>query len=103
MALEASRLLLDLRPNPPYLEAAVDHRRASQFTPLALFLAIAVMHPETARAQLNVSFQGIHMDPADQDARDFSHASFGGGLRARISMFHLSPIIAAGAGIELVN
>jgi hypothetical protein len=43
------------------------------------------------------------MDPADQDARDFSHASFGGGLRARFGIFHLSPIIATGAGIELVS
>ena len=43
------------------------------------------------------------MDPADQDAKDFSDASFGGGVRARFSIFHLSPIIAAGVGIELIS
>ena len=77
--------------------------RVSRFYSLALLLAIAWAHPETARAQVNVSIQGVHMDPADQDARDFSHASFGGGVRARFSIFHLSPIIAAGAGMELIS
>jgi hypothetical protein len=90
-------------PAPTSLEAVMDRRGASGFPLLVLLLAVAWARPETARAQLNVSFQGIHMDPADRDARDFTHASFGGGLRARISMFHLSPIIAAGAGIEMVN
>src|SRR5262245_8288361 len=89
---------------PGWLSVPLQCRhRVSRSTSLALLLALALVRPDAANAQLNVSLQGIHMDPADKDAKDFSDASFGAGLRARFSIFHLSPIIGGGAGIEWIS
>jgi len=68
-----------------------------------LLLAIAVAHPGVVRAQGNLSFYGIHMDPSGQDAQDFSRASYGGGLRASFPVPQLGNLIAGSAGIELVT
>jgi len=43
------------------------------------------------------------MDPSGQDAKDFSRASFGGGLTARFPLPHLGNLIAGSAGIELIS
>jgi hypothetical protein len=90
-------------PAPTSLEVVMDRCGASGFALLALLLAVAWAHPEPARAQLNVSLQGIHMDPSDQDARDFSHTSFGGGLHVRFGIPYVGKVIAGGAGIELIS
>jgi hypothetical protein len=43
------------------------------------------------------------MDPSGQDAKDFSRASFGGGLHASFPVPHLAKVFAGAAGIELVS
>jgi hypothetical protein len=83
------------------MEAAMYRR--SWFPQLALLLVTVVALPVTARAQVNVSFHGIHMDPSDQDARDFSGASYGGGLHASFPVPQLGNVFAGSIGIELVN
>ena len=80
------------------------HRRVIRSLPsLALLLTAVVMHPSAARAQINVSVHGIHMDPSGKDAKDFSAPAFGGGLRARFPVPHLGNLVAGSAGIELVS
>lgn len=69
----------------------------------AMLLAAAVALPTVARAQVIASFHGIHMDPSGQDAKDFSHASYGGGLHASFPVPQLGNLFAGGVGIELVN
>lgn len=81
----------------------MDRRRDASFLPLALLLAAAVAHPAPAGAQVNVSFHGIHMDPSGRDAKDFSRASYGGGIHATFPVPQLGNILAGGVGIELVN
>ena len=81
----------------------MDRRRKSWLLPLTFFLATAVAYPVAARAGLNVSFYGIHMDPSGQDAKDFSRASFGGGLHASFPFRQLGNVVAGTVGIELVN
>ena len=81
----------------------MDRRSASLLPPLVLLLAAAVAHPGAARAQISVGVHGIHMDPSGQDAKDFSRASFGGGLHVSFPVPHLGDLIAGSAGIELVS
>lgn len=81
----------------------MDRRGVSWFPLLAMLLATAVAHPGAARAQINVSVYGIHMDPSGQDAKDFSRASYGGGLHASFPLPHFGNAIAGGAGIEWVS
>jgi hypothetical protein len=78
-------------------------RRTSWFLPLALAVAAAVALPGAAGAQVNVCFHGIHMDPAGQDAKDFSRASYGAGIHASFPVPQLGNVLAGGVGIELVN
>jgi len=85
------------------MEAAMDRRGVCWFLPLAFLLATAVALPGTARAQVNLSFHGIHMDPSGQDAKDFSRAAYGGGLHASFPVPQLGNLLAGGVGIELVN
>ncbi len=79
------------------------HRRVSWFSLLAWVLAATVVHPVAAQAGVNVSFYGIHMDPASQDAKDFSRASYGGGVHANFPVPGLGDVFAGAVGIELVN
>ncbi len=80
------------------------HRRGIRsFPSLALLLAAVVMHPSAARAQINVSVHGIHMDPSGKDAKDFSAPAFGGVLRVRFPVPKLGKLIAGSAGIEVVT
>ena len=78
-------------------------RRTSWLPLLAILLATSVAHPVAARAGVNVSFHGIHMDPSGQDAKDFSRASYGGGLQASFPVPQLGNVLAGAVGIELVN
>ena len=68
-----------------------------------LLLAALVMVPSAARAQINVTLQGIHMDPSGKDAKNFSAPAFGGGLRVRFPVPHLGNFVAGSAGFELVT
>ena len=81
----------------------MDRRGVSWFPSLALLLATAVAYPVAARAGVNVSIYGMHMDPSDQDAKDFSRASYGGGLHASFPVPQLGNLLAGAVGIEMVN
>lgn len=81
----------------------MDRRGVPWFLPFALLLATAVAHPVVAQAQINVGAYGIHMDPSGQDAKDFSRASYGGGLHASFAVPQLGNLVAGAVGIELVN
>ena len=81
----------------------MDRRGAPWFPLLVLLLATAVAHPVAARAGVNVSVYGIHMDPSGQDAKDFSRASYGGGLHASLPVPQLGNLLAGAVGIEVVN
>jgi hypothetical protein len=85
------------------LEAVMDRRGIRWFPLLALVLAAAVAHPVAARAGVNVSIYGIHMDPSGQNAKDFSRASYGGGLHGSLPVPQLGRLLAGAVGIEWVN
>ena len=70
---------------------------------LSLVLLFVISVPESARAQMNLSFYGIHMDPSGQDAQDFSRASYGGGLQGTFPVPRLGNFVAGSVGLELVN
>jgi hypothetical protein len=70
---------------------------------LALLFAASIVLPGAARAGLNTSFYGIHMDPSGEDARNFSHASYGAGFHASASIPQLGDVVAGALGIEYVN
>ena len=81
----------------------MNRRTQSWLLPLTFLLALAVAHPVVARAGLTVSVYGIHMDPSDQDAKDFSRSSYGGGLQGSLAFHQLGNFVAGTLGIELVN
>ena len=70
---------------------------------LALLLAMAVPGPVAARTGINVSIHGIHMDPSDKDAKDFSSASYGGGVHASFPVPRLGNFLSGSVGMELIN
>ena len=81
----------------------MDRRRVCWFPLLALVLATAVAPPMAAQAGVNVSIYGIHMEPSGENAKDFSRASFGGGLHGSLAVPQLGNLLAGAVGIELVN
>jgi hypothetical protein len=83
--------------------AVMDRRVVTWLPSLALLLATAVAPPVTARAGPNVSLYGIHMDPSDQDAKNFSRASYGAGLHGSFPVPQLGNAFAGEVGIEFVN
>ena len=50
----------------------MDRHGVRWFPLLALVFATSVAPPVAARAGVNVSIYGIHMDPSGQNAKDFS-------------------------------
>jgi hypothetical protein len=78
----------------------MDRRRAWWLLAFACFFGIGSVEP--VRAQ-SLSLYGIHMDPYDQDARDFSRASYGGGLQGSFPVPGLGNLVAGSVGLELVN
>src|SRR5262245_3311213 len=82
-------------------EAAMNRPKAWWLPALACLFAILFVTP--VRAQMNMSFYGIHMDPSGQDARDFSRASYGAGLQSSFPVPGLGNLVAGSVGLELVN
>lgn len=78
-------------------------RRVYRSALLVLLVVTVVSHPVAVQAGISVSFHGIHMDPAGQDAKDFSRASFGGGVHASFSIPQFGDLVAGGLGFEFVN
>ena len=81
----------------------MERRRIPMFVLLAILTATAWLFPSVVFASVNVSFYGVHMDPAGQDAKDFSRASYGGGLHASVPVPRLAHILSGGLGIEFIN
>lgn len=77
-------------------------RRKAWWLP-AFACVFATVSVTPVRAQVNVSFYGIHMDPSGQDARDFSRASYGAGLQSSFPIPWLGNVVAGSVGLELVN
>ena len=51
-----------------------------------MLLVASIVVPAAARGGAKLSFYGVHMDPAGQDAQRFSHASFGAGVHTSASV-----------------
>lgn len=81
----------------------MEHRSASSSLPFLLALATTLAFPMAARAQVDVSFYGVHMDPAGQDAKDYSRASYGVGIHAGVPIPQVGKVLAGAIGLELIN
>jgi hypothetical protein len=64
-------------------------------TVLALLLGAAV-----AQAQGRLTLYGLRMDPSGQDAREFSRASWGGGINAVFPVPALGNVVAGSVGFD---
>src|SRR2546423_7813962 len=78
-------------------------RRQSPLIVVTILTAMTLLVPSIVSAGANVSFYGVHMDPAGQDARDFSHASYGGGVHASFPVPRLANLLSGSLGVEVVN
>jgi len=61
----------------------MQRRRVPWIVLLVILTPMALLAPSVVCAGgANVSLYGVHMDPSGQDAKDFSHSSYGGGVHA---------------------
>lgn len=78
-------------------------RRMVPHALLTVSVLLALVAAVPAPAATKVAVYGIHMDPSSQDARDFSDASYGGGIHAVFAAPFLAQLFGASVGIEGVN
>jgi len=78
-------------------------RRVTRVLLVALPVIAAWVSPSVVRAGVNVSAYGVHMDPVDQDAKQFSRASYGGGVHASWPIPGIERFLSGGLGIEYIN
>lgn len=81
----------------------MDRHGISWIPILALCFLVTGAHPSPVQAGLSASLYGIHMDPADQDAKNYSAASYGGGVRGSFSIPQVGNLIAGSFGLEIIN
>jgi len=79
------------------------NRRIVLCCTLVAVSAMAMMFSTSAEAGFRASAYGIHMDPSGRDAKDFSRASYGGGLHASMTLPGLGRIVSGGIGLEIVG
>jgi hypothetical protein len=65
-----------------------------------VLLVASIVVPAAARGGAKLSFYGVHMDPAGQDAQRFSHASFGAGVHTSASVPQLGHALGVAFGVE---
>ena len=80
-------------------------RSLSTLTLLSVMVLAALVAalPTPASADFKITGYGIHMDPSSQDARDFSHPSYGGGVHAVFPSPFLAGLFGASVGLEGVS